>query len=553
MKSFKQLMSEVAQPKSQDELEFKDKHMVTTKDYPVPGTEHQFKADMPKATRKAADYRKGEDMAVYEAQLDPVGQEDDDINNDGKVDSADRYLHRRRRAISKAIKNESAEELDEAGGLSAAIKRAEASRQKALKKAASMVKKGFSHEVAAKNHDVKVDDLKRHMKEAAELNELSPSTLQAYASAALQDKKKDRWKSASKAMDKAARKDVADRHFLKYGKEPKNESVEDLDEYKNWEIQHPLKPTQKYHVKARTTGEAIRKGHKAAISAGHLQSNVPDTVFKSKHIKKLGENLDESFKKGVMVVHPKTGATGKVVNVSGDKSTVDVRWTKKGYTTTHTIDDLELMKESTLNEISKKTLGSYIKKAKTDVAGQAYQLGARDPLKPKASWSKALGRERYIDKAVDRLTKEEIELDESNQMAAIGRKLQKMAPTEKNDMISNAMANLGDHLETYGTTFGARNMKELERKTGLTAKVIKMLIQRAGGSVNESVNLTENFKTGSLTLNDGSRVIVSKQNADLLNQMFNDLNPANRREMMKVAMKDKDGFNEILGFAREAL
>lgn len=145
------------------------------------------------------------------------------------------------------------------------------------------------------------------------------------------------------------------------------------------------------------------------------------------------------------------------------------------------------------------------------------------------------------------------ELSESNQMAAIGRKLQQMAPKEKNDMISNAMANLGDHLESYGTTFGARNMKELEKKTGLNSNVIKMLIKRAGGSVNESVNLTENFKTGSLTLNDGSRVTISRQNADLLNQMFNDLNPANRREMMKVAMKDKAGFEEILGFAREAL
>jgi hypothetical protein len=70
-----------------------------------------------------------------------------------------------------------------------------------------------------------------------------------------------------------------------------------------------------------------------------------------------------------------------------------------------------------IDELSKKTLGSYIKKAKTDVAGQAYQLGARDPLKPKASWSKALGREKHIDKAVDRLTKED--LDEAFKVGAM--------------------------------------------------------------------------------------------------------------------------------------
>ena len=64
-------------------------------------------------------------------------------------------------------------EIDESFG--AAIKKAEASRQRALKKAASMVKRGFSHEEAAKNHDVKVADLKKHMGESVNLEEgISP-------------------------------------------------------------------------------------------------------------------------------------------------------------------------------------------------------------------------------------------------------------------------------------------------------------------------------------------------------------------------------------------
>ena len=36
-------------------------------------------------------------------KLDPVGKEDDDINNDGKVDKTDKYLKNRRKAVSKAI------------------------------------------------------------------------------------------------------------------------------------------------------------------------------------------------------------------------------------------------------------------------------------------------------------------------------------------------------------------------------------------------------------------------------------------------------------------
>jgi hypothetical protein len=41
--------------------------------------------------------------------LDPVGKEDDDVNNDGKKDSSDKYLMKRRKAISKAIKSKMSE------------------------------------------------------------------------------------------------------------------------------------------------------------------------------------------------------------------------------------------------------------------------------------------------------------------------------------------------------------------------------------------------------------------------------------------------------------
>ena len=41
---------------------------------------------------------------ITNEKLDPVGQEDDDIDNDGDVDKTDDYLKNRRKAISKAIK-----------------------------------------------------------------------------------------------------------------------------------------------------------------------------------------------------------------------------------------------------------------------------------------------------------------------------------------------------------------------------------------------------------------------------------------------------------------
>ena len=41
-----------------------------------------------------------------EEVLDPVGKEDDDVDNDGDVDDSDAYLKKRRAAISKAIKKQ---------------------------------------------------------------------------------------------------------------------------------------------------------------------------------------------------------------------------------------------------------------------------------------------------------------------------------------------------------------------------------------------------------------------------------------------------------------
>ena len=38
-----------------------------------------------------------------EAKMDPVGKADADIDNDGDVDSSDKYLHNRRKAIKKAM------------------------------------------------------------------------------------------------------------------------------------------------------------------------------------------------------------------------------------------------------------------------------------------------------------------------------------------------------------------------------------------------------------------------------------------------------------------
>ena len=45
-------------------------------------------------------------------KLDPVGKEDDDIDNDGDVDKSDKYLHNRRKKVKKAIKDKEGDNVE---------------------------------------------------------------------------------------------------------------------------------------------------------------------------------------------------------------------------------------------------------------------------------------------------------------------------------------------------------------------------------------------------------------------------------------------------------
>ena len=56
-----------------------------------------------------------EETQVVE-KLDPVGQEDADIDNDGDTDKTDKYLHKRRKAIGKAIKKRMSEQEEKIDG-----------------------------------------------------------------------------------------------------------------------------------------------------------------------------------------------------------------------------------------------------------------------------------------------------------------------------------------------------------------------------------------------------------------------------------------------------
>ena len=102
-------MDHLASKKALDEL---NKLYASIAEAKVEPPKEKLKTDrnmfnIPKDEQKAAKERllakaAAKRKAAMEA-LDPVGQEDADIDNDGDVDKSDKYLHKRRKAVGKAI------------------------------------------------------------------------------------------------------------------------------------------------------------------------------------------------------------------------------------------------------------------------------------------------------------------------------------------------------------------------------------------------------------------------------------------------------------------
>jgi hypothetical protein len=72
-----------------------------------PETGAYYSVETEKGVKK---YSPDELEAITTEELDPVGKADDDIDNDGDVDSSDKYLKKRRKAISKSVKDDEKED-----------------------------------------------------------------------------------------------------------------------------------------------------------------------------------------------------------------------------------------------------------------------------------------------------------------------------------------------------------------------------------------------------------------------------------------------------------
>ena len=339
---------------------------------------------------------------------DPVGKEDEDIDNDGDSDKSDKFLHARRKAIGKAMmKKEETEQVDE---MSSKMK----------------MKLGLYGK-------------KKKMKEEAEtLDELSTDTMRSYMDKAsdarghrkLPTKKVDnRYSGVQKASAKLAK-----------------EEVEQVDE-----ISKAMAGRYVKKAAASIDLTAWRQGHKEA-NAGNPSKQLEKKLSKRHKgietaVKKLtkedAEQIDELSKKTMGSYVNKAaerigdkGISAGLKIAADEKSSgnfKDMGKRQKGIATA--VKKLTKENAEQIDELSKKTLGSYVKKASgaerpknvmspksvpiTTIA--AYQgdseTGHFGKRFNQATYDKAerlrKNRETGIKTAVNKLTKEEIEMIEA--------------------------------------------------------------------------------------------------------------------------------------------
>ncbi len=137
--------------------------------------------------------------AVNKHGHDHVGKEDPDVNNDKKVDSTDKYLLNRRKAISANIRKEEVEDLDEVSSttiMNYSIKAAQQGTKRVAgqKTADEKMRKKGGYSSTAK---VAAGPARQQNEEVEELDELSKKTLGKYVKLAGPDRER-RLKSAEK-------------------------------------------------------------------------------------------------------------------------------------------------------------------------------------------------------------------------------------------------------------------------------------------------------------------------------------------------------------------
>jgi uncharacterized protein YdbL (DUF1318 family) len=559
MKTFKNLIAEVAQPKAGDEKAFKDKHIVTMVGHPV-ALDHQFTGEIPGTAKvkRRADLAPGEDAAVYEA-LDKVNpkavkkkfddRKDKDIDNDGDIDSSDEYLHKRRQAISKNMKEA---DLDEAPR-----------RKGAPKMSGDFIKIQRAKDAA---HNAAMGRTKTGRKKPVRT---MTSTQKSLASMR-EELDENAWEEIPMMMNSLRSMSHNISGISRY-----LQSTQDPEEWFQNKLAGVAKEIQTLYSYA--TAEVMAMGEEAELEEARQLKNpktevmVVDNAGKTIVIDKTKQK--EYLAKGWMLAESVNEITTPMRNRFGpavDSKKFDAY---KKHMKTHKLDEptVRMIHQNPDDAESKRM----IKNPKYKEAIKLYKASIRESNLDEATMSRvAKELEDYARKygGIDKMDFIKAAMMMKKGQTAQLKKFVDDLDTEPREKILSLMDKDSDRRKEYKAV--QKKMREEveldEAKKTISQKTITRALQgmkvkpkgevslkkapwdkKEETEIDEELN--EKFKTGMVKLKDGSSVILKKQDTDLLNQMFKNLSSANRKKMQNTAMADKVGFEEILGFAREAM
>ena len=583
MKTFSRLLSEISQPNSEDELNFKEKHIIDPKDHPV-APESVFSGNVDKddidgmkryrKNRRLADYQHPDDEAVYESvtlKRDIPGQEDNDVDNDGDIDMTDsQYKYRKHAQIKQHKIDEEIfvipEEIlaTEKNAFHTAAANAHAAGKKHFafggKKYPVTMSKSAANTFAGKGGmNEKVDEpyavgMAQAMKSTGDKPPLSKKTIklahkiakgiQKNEALAWSHKTYDDYVAHNKSKDlQVIPKDL----WYNLKKNPNQPSMKKQNEamdpvgQEDDDINNDgmVNKTDKYlHNRRKAISASIRSKIKEGFGSVKAVGGDYDEEESHQRYKKSNSSKAEAT----------TLAGGKGLKIYAGKT-----------------KESQVQEEvEQIDEISRDLARSYIRKATADNRERKTDVMKPFPLKDMEKNVSQFKKMKSREKGIETAGKKVYNIGGNAKVPATEsvEQIDELKKSTLGSYIRRASVDAyrrGQDAEMHTNMYNKEDDYARQRRHGeLTDKARRKASNRIVGIdratrqlAKEDIN--EAFKAGSLKLDDGSSISVKPQDAKLLNQLMDDLKPENRQKMLKVAMMDKNGFNEILGFAREAL
>jgi len=458
MKSFKQMVSEVAKPISPDEQRFIDQHTYEVQNHPV-ALDHQFTGDIAGKPSKTTEPDASTYDAAYAAKepaVEKIGEEVEQMDEISK-DLAQRYYSKSQDSMRKSMNT---------------MTDTEKARKPEKKKAYDDARKTFHKRGKGSDMAAKRLAYKGKNEEVEQMWEIARSMtpMKNKFGGRVDPKKFDAYKKYMKknSLDEPTVRMIADNPDAGESKQMMNNPKykEAMKLYRAAHIKEEVELTENpMEEKPMMMGALRAMSHNMMGIAKYVQStNDPEEWFQN-----------------------------KLAGVAKEMQTL------YSYATAETMTGMAT--EETVNESQKASLAKKLAKASA-----SSEKGKKAVTLKKAPWEK----------------KEETELTDEELSAK-----QKKIDHNKNGKID-------------GHDFAMlRNRKKVRKEE---VEVTEELLDEA-----------MKFKAGAMKLKDGSQVILKKEDANALTSMFKDLSRQNQKKLGEVVKKDKSGFEEILGFAREAL